>query len=429
MIRRRHLLALLATISLIAISVAAANTSRAADAPSDKADCQSCHGDRELTTTPAPGSPPRSLWVDTEALAKSVHADFECVDCHPDASEAPHPHPPAAASCESCHPDAQDAVASTVHGQALARGDAAAPRCGDCHGAHDILPVDDPRSPVHPLGVASTCARCHSSPDFAKQHTPVVSDPLAQYRDSVHGIAILTERNPKAASCTSCHGSHEIRDNQDPASSIFPANVARTCGTCHERELADYRRSVHGEAFARGVREAPTCTDCHGEHHVEAASAATSPVNPRHVSAETCGRCHGSDRLAAKFNLPSQALATFSTSFHGLALEGGDVRAANCASCHGNHRVLRSTDPESSIFPANLPTTCGRCHPDAGANVTRGSVHLTSGPAPGRIVRWGQRSYLGLIVVVIGGMTFHNGLDFVRRSQRRIRARGRGAHP
>lgn len=421
-------------LGLIAAAFAAPSASSAADtaAPQDSSadakDCQSCHGDRELTTKPTPDSPARTLWVDTQALAASVHADFECVDCHPDASEAPHPDPPAAASCESCHPDAQDAVAGTVHGKALANGDPSAPHCGDCHGGHDIVAVDDPRSPVHPLAVAATCARCHSSPDFAKRHSPVVSDPLAQYRDSVHGIAILTERNPKAAACTSCHGSHEIRDNQDPASSIFPANVARTCGTCHEKELADYQQSVHGEAFARGVREAPTCTDCHGEHHVEAPATESSPVNPKHVSAETCGRCHGSDRLAAKFNLPSAALATFSTSFHGLALEGGDVRAANCASCHGNHRVLRSTDPESSIYPANLPTTCGHCHPNAGANVTRGSVHLTSGTPPGRIVLWVERIYLALIVVVIGGMVAHNGLDFVRRSQRRIAARGRGAH-
>jgi len=405
-------------------AVATTPASAATDVTPETAKCLTCHGDRDLEVTAPAGGQARSLWVDPDTLAGSVHASLACTDCHAEAAETPHPHSPGPPACESCHPGEQDIVAGSVHGQALRRGDADAPRCGDCHGGHDILPVADPRSRVNVLSVATTCARCHSSPEFAKHHEPVVSDPLAQYRDSVHGIAVLTERNPKAASCTACHGGHDIRDNQDPASSIFHATVAKTCGACHARELADYDRSVHGQALARGVREAPTCTDCHGEHHVEGPASPTSPVNPVHVSAETCGRCHGSERLAAKFGLPSQSLDTFSTSFHGLALEGGDVKAANCASCHGNHLVLRSTDPTSSIFPANLPTTCGRCHPNAGANVARGAVHLTSTTAPGRIVLWVQRIYLGLIVVVIGGMAFHNGLDFVRRTQRRMRRRG-----
>jgi hypothetical protein len=35
-------------------------------------------------------------------------------------------------------------------------------RCWDCHGAHDVLPPSDPRSPIAPANLIVTCGKCHA---------------------------------------------------------------------------------------------------------------------------------------------------------------------------------------------------------------------------------------------------------------------------
>ena len=48
--------------------------------------------------------------------------------------------------CGTCHATEQELYAQSLHGKAIARGDPLAPRCVNCHGNHDIVPVKDPRS-------------------------------------------------------------------------------------------------------------------------------------------------------------------------------------------------------------------------------------------------------------------------------------------
>ena len=56
---------------------------------------------------------------------------------------------------------------------------------------------------------------------------------------------------------------------------------------------------------------------------------------------------------------------TFFESYHGLAAQYGSTVAANCRSCHGYHKILPSSDPDSMIHPTHLVETCGNCHPGA----------------------------------------------------------------
>ncbi|HEV8120735.1 MAG TPA: cytochrome b/b6 domain-containing protein, partial [Candidatus Polarisedimenticolia bacterium] len=106
----------------------------------------------------------------------------------------------------------------------------------------------------------------------------------------------------------------------------------------------------------------------------------------------------------------------------------GDLSVANCASCHGFHDVRRSSDPLSRVNKANLQKTCGQCHPGADARFASGKVHVTTNEADEPVLYWVSFLYVGLIVVVIGGMLFHNILDFVRKSRRVLRIR-RGLEP
>ena len=50
----------------------------------------------------------------------------------------------------------------SIHGQAIARGNALAPVCTDCHGIHTIKSPSNPNSPVAEQNLSrDTCARCH----------------------------------------------------------------------------------------------------------------------------------------------------------------------------------------------------------------------------------------------------------------------------
>jgi hypothetical protein len=37
----------------------------------------------------------------------------------------------------------------------------------------------------------------------------------------------------RVAKCADCHGAHDIRPASDPASTVAPANLVRTCSQCH----------------------------------------------------------------------------------------------------------------------------------------------------------------------------------------------------
>jgi cytochrome b subunit of formate dehydrogenase len=172
------------------------------------------------------------------------------------------------------------------------------------------------------------------------------------------------------------------------------------------------------------------CTDCHGEHTILRHTDPRAPVAAANVSQQVCSPCHSSVRLSQKYGIASDRFQTFADSYHGLAVLGGAVQTANCASCHGAHDIRPSSDPASRVNKANLAQTCGTCHPGANERFAMGSVHvvMTAGDEP--VLYWIAAVYVVLIVVTIGSMFLHNLLDFIRRSARTLRGRfsGGAAH-
>jgi cytochrome b subunit of formate dehydrogenase len=137
-------------------------------------------------------------------------------------------------------------------------------------------------------------------------------------------------------------------------------------------------------------------------------------VNAAHIR-DTCGSCHGNVRLNSRFGLPSDRMISFDSSFHGLAAKAGMQTVANCASCHGVHDILPSSDPKSTINPKNLPKTCGRCHPGAGERFAISQVHVAENAAEPAPLRFVRSTYLLLIPVTIGLMLLHNAGDWLRK--------------
>jgi cytochrome b subunit of formate dehydrogenase len=354
--------------------------------------------------------------VEATSFAASTHGDLGCAACHADVTGHPHTPAPATPDCAGCHEAAVTAYRQGVHGAARAAGAPEAPACADCHGSPHAVRPSAVVSPMHFSQQARTCARCHADQALEEKFRIPVVRPVEAYLQSAHARAVAEGR--RGAVCADCHGAHEVRRGMDPRSTLWRATVPATCGRCHADILAAYRESVHGEGLARGLRGSPVCTDCHGEHSILAPSDPRSPVFAANIPGQTCGRCHGDARLAEKYGLPARPVTAFRESYHGLALRAGQLRVANCASCHGVHDILPATDPRSHVHPANLARTCGTCHPGAGTAFTLGPIHASATSGTARAVAWIRFVYLWLIGGVVGAMVLHNLLDLRGKARR-----------
>ncbi len=386
--------------------------------------CLSCHGDQERAAQNGLGEE-RAFVI---SFQESVHGeDLTCGDCHGshgilpvDSADSPIHPVNIAATCSQCHDDVVAEYSRSEHGRALASGFADAPTCTHCHGEHEIFSITDSRSRVSRLREVEVCEKCHlDNPEITRRMTHTSSF-VAAYEQSIHGRK-FHEGDTTAAICSDCHGAHSAMRASSPDAPVNKFNLTVTCGNCHEAVAEEFAGSLHAQALTEGVADAPTCTDCHGEHDILEAGAAASPVAPQNVSREVCGPCHSSVRLASKFGLPTRNYDAYLDSYHGLAVRFGSAEVANCASCHGVHNILPADDPRSMIHPTNLANTCGECHPGANQRFAIGKVHVSAGEKEDTILYWIARVYLFLIVAVVGGMFLHNLLDWLRKAKIRYR--------
>ena len=433
----------------------------AATAPAADKECLACHGQAGMKSDSG-----KNLAIDAAKHAASAHSILGCGDCHASIKEFPHPRKVAKVQCATCHQQevkefstsahallgetacaschgnvheltnaeklmpakctechAQEVkdLAGSTHGQAAKNGDPDAPKCVSCHGAiHAAKAGTQVDSAIAPKNLPDVCAKCHSDAGFLARHKIPMAHPVESYKQSVHGHAVVSG-NENAASCSNCHGAHDILPARDANSKVNHWKVVATCGQCHKEIARQFNESVHGVAVQAGVRDAPVCTYCHGEHLIVDPTSPTSPLSAAHVSADTCGRCHGDARFAQRYDLPADRVPSYADSYHGLALKGGKLTAANCASCHGVHDIRRSDDPRSTVNAANLPKTCGQCHKGVvEAKYTIGPVHVQTNAGPNHpVVKWVRWTYWVLIPMTLGFMFLHNLMDLLSKLIRR----------
>jgi len=247
--------------------------------------CISCH-EKEATS---------------EKAAVHLRAGIRCVDCHggdaaekeKKASKAPDTgylgkltKKKIAEVCGGCHADVRrmnpyglptDQLAqykTSHHGEVLfGDDDEDVATCSDCHGAHGVLAVRDPHSPVHPKNVPGTCGRCHSNKELMQDHD-LRSNEEEQYRESVHADLLYNRGDLSAPTCVTCHGNH---------GAVPPgfANVGLVCGKCHIKQKEFFEMSPHAKPAREGDFE--TCVTCHGNHKI---------VPPSDAIFRRCGTCH-----------------------------------------------------------------------------------------------------------------------------------------
>lgn len=134
------------------------------------------------------------------------------------------------------------------------------------------------------------------------------------------------------------------------------ASAASRCVDCHTAihsppsvasRLAEWQQSPHA---AHGVG----CEQCHGgdpqqdqpqwaHRGILHSSRPNSPVNRANLF-RTCAPCHASQAVA------------FSESLHRVLLEGDDLRAPSCSTCHGS---MTARVPAPDVLEAR----CASCHP------------------------------------------------------------------
>ncbi|HSU54386.1 MAG TPA: cytochrome b/b6 domain-containing protein [Candidatus Dormibacteraeota bacterium] len=308
--------------------------------------------------------------------------------------------------CLDCHSDKTLTTTNAAGKEVslfvdLAKLTASSHRTNTCVSCHTDLTLKHPDDNI--AAKAVDCTSCHKKQSES-------------YGASIHGIA-HAKGQVDAPTCTDCHDGHTIGPATSPESPLHFSRLAQTCGKCHDQVAKEVQQSVHGKAVAAGHRDAPTCTDCHSDHKIVALKSSS----PLKISADICSNCHASERMNTKYNLPPDRVKTFFDSYHGLAAQYGSTLAANCASCHGVHKILPSADPQSTINQAHLVQTCGKCHPGATDNFAQSKIHVDTssqkaGTGLGTYINWWvRRIYLIMIFAVIGGMLLHNGAAFAKK--------------
>lgn len=324
--------------------------------------------------------------------------------------------------CGKCHAKEQFQYLASTHGQAVSRGVASAPDCISCHRSRITGLAGSPDSASIKVSQEKVCLFCHlDNPDVRERVSPSAGF-IAAYERSVHGSALLNGK-AAAANCVDCHGNHDIQREGERTSSVNRAHIPSTCAKCHKAIEKEYSESIHGKAALHGNKEAPVCTNCHGEHNILPPSNPQSPIAAHNVSQEVCSPCHNSVILNEKYGIARNQFRTFATSYHGLAIRAGSIEVANCASCHSAHNIKPSKDSTSTVNKANLAKTCGKCHPGTNARFTMGSIHIAMEKKEDPLLYWISYFYVLLISTLIGGMFFHNFIDFYRKSKRKLMIR------
>ena len=197
------------------------------------------------------------------------------------------------------------------------------------------------------------CMECHSDKELVKSINDSTEISLFvdlnRFENSIHG----------GFECIDCHTSIQ----EIPHESDLPHVI---CANCHEDAQEVYKESVHGISNIKLGGPGATCSDCHGKHNILAASEDSSRINRLNIQ-RTCGNCHDKPEIIRLLGLGGEGPAIlYHGSVHDQILHSDQgSKAPTCISCHGAHDIYVMSDPRSKFSKLNRPKTCGNCHQKA----------------------------------------------------------------
>ena len=263
--------------------------------------CLSCHGEKGFSVPQGEGSHGErtSLYVDRVPLNASVHGERRCIECHTTIQYIPHRQDQShKVDCIQCHSGLEEGYLAkkrgwdrqavskivqniafhmeSVHGQP-SKNDPAKPNtyCSDCHQGHAVFPDGSLEHRQFLLESPRICGRCHQAQ-------------LAEYEESVHGVAALRFGQEAPAVCVDCHTAHKIsKVHEDPAKLV----ITKSCGSCHLDAYESYTGTYHGQVNVLGFTYTAKCFDCHSAHSNRRVDDTRSRVVGKNRE-KTCLRCH-----------------------------------------------------------------------------------------------------------------------------------------
>lgn len=119
-----------------------------------------------------------------------------------------------------------------------------------------------------PAQAQESCLQCHG-------------DKASTLQSSAHSFL----------SCTSCHTNIQGFPHPEKAA-LTKKEIVAVCSNCHKGQIADsYAISYHGKAVELGSQKAATCSDCHGTHNILGPDYSSSQVSAANTP-KTCAHCH-----------------------------------------------------------------------------------------------------------------------------------------
>ncbi|MDD5168076.1 MAG: cytochrome c3 family protein, partial [Syntrophales bacterium] len=233
-------------------------------------------------------------------------------------------------TCQSCH--AEDDLGKgfyrSVHGN------------NGCRSCHTGITNLDLHMSGQAKPAAVNCAGCHR-------------DIAVRYKRDVHAVK-------ENFACQDCHVQIHTLKKADENAKIA---AAKNCTRCHSE--GDYVLLGHGRAVMAGNQDAATCTDCHGLHNIPyySLSQERDVAAAREAYTRRCKSCHADVKIAKRNNITTTAAQTYHETYHGKLMDiGFPQRVAGCPDCHTGHNNLRESDPRSTLHPDNLYNACKVCH-------------------------------------------------------------------
>lgn len=299
-------------------------------------DCLMCHDDPDISMFKK--GKELSLTVKRFHLAKSVHSELLCINCHVgfSAEDIPHKEGNMEVNCLNCHTRPKDNHPfHPTMATATGMNESPEKSCKNCHGNHEILSVRDPRSETHFSNSVEHCGKCH--PGEFEQHL-----------QSEHFVQTQAH-NPNSPNCINCH-KQPVTKGWNLGAAELKVNQEKMCLNCHinnlpinerfAQSLVNYEQSVHGKAILTGNYKAAVCIDCHGVHNLQKADKPGSTINQFNVH-NVCGDCH------------TDVKHEYMNSIHGRSLIEGNSDSPSCTYCHGEHGIQQIPDLQESAFTEN----------------------------------------------------------------------------
>lgn len=318
------------------------------------AECLDCHAQEGLAYVFPDGSQ-IALTVDAVLFGTSAHGrmGYSCIQCHTDISGYPHP----------------------------------------------VMQAQSSREYI--VSANMVCETCHVSEG-------------EEYHQGRHS-ALIAEGNLESATCSDCHGSHNLHE--------FGAErtkIAAACERCHSEIYNLYRQSVHGAGLVDEFNvDVPSCIDCHENH----ANKGPADQGFTLFSPQICAQCHADVELMGSYGVNTEVFETYLSDFHGTTVEiferispDQETNKPVCIDCHGVHDIRRVDDVGSAVIKQNLLDTCQRCHTGATPNFSDAWLsHYPPDLNHNRLVYLVDLFYMLFIPGTVGGMVLFIASDIWRR--------------